>query len=84
MAEALLRERSRALGRVAAGRSPVDVMFDRADLEVADPMSGSNRSFRRCAAQIDRLLGRFVALAWPHGSATGHDAFDRQPTPRSV
>lgn len=72
------------LGRVGAGRSPADAMMDQPHREVADPMGGSNRGFRRCAAQLDDLLDRFVALAWPSEAVTDHDGPDRHPTPRSV
>lgn len=72
------------LGRVGAGRSPAEVMSDRPDREIADPMGGPNRGFRRCAAQIDDLLGRFVTLAWPLAPATDHGSLAGHPTPRSA
>lgn len=58
------------LGRIGAGHSPADVLVSRPDLEVADPMGGSNRAFRRCAAELDDLVTRLLALAWPHSPAS--------------
>lgn len=72
------------LGRVGAGRSPADAMADQPHREIADPMGGSSRGFRRCASQLDDLLGRFVALAWPREANSDHHGRDRHPTPRSA
>lgn len=72
------------LGRLGAGRSPADVLATRPDLEVDDPIGGSNRAFRACAAELDQLLERFVRLAWPPGTDQDHDALAPRHTPRSI
>jgi protein-tyrosine-phosphatase len=72
------------VARLGADRTPSDVLATRLDLEVADPMGASHRAFRRCAAEIDDLLARFVALAWPGDPRRGHDDLVRHPTPRSL
>jgi protein-tyrosine phosphatase len=72
------------LARLGAGRSPSEVLASRPDLEVADPIGGSNRAFRACAAELGQLLDRFLRLAWPEGAATDHDALAPRHTPRSV
>ena len=61
-----------------------DVLATRPDLEVADPIGGSNRAFRACAAELDQLIERFVRLAWPPGTDPDHDALAPRHTPRSV
>lgn len=50
------------------GRSPVDLLNGNPAIEVPDPMGQSRRAFRRSAAEIDGLLARFVAMAFPRGA----------------
>jgi protein-tyrosine-phosphatase len=62
------------LDRLAGGRSVDDVMRGGSALEVADPMGQPNRVFRRCAAELDGLIERFVAAAWPEPSDAAETA----------
>lgn len=57
------------VARLAAGRSNDDVVRGDRDLQVADPMGQSKRVFRRCAAEIDAYLARFVAAGFPGENA---------------
>lgn len=34
--------------------------------EIADPYGHNRQAFVRCAAELEELLGRFVAMAWPN------------------
>jgi protein-tyrosine phosphatase len=60
------------LAELGQDRRRVDVFRQDRRLEVADPIGGSRRAFRRTADQLADLLDRFVALAWSDDPATGH------------
>ncbi|CAN5473668.1 low molecular weight phosphatase family protein [soil metagenome] len=49
--------------RLGVDRDPHQLLDRRPDLEVEDPMGRSKRAFRACAAELDDLAERFVALA---------------------
>mgnify|MGYP001319002562 CR=1 FL=1 len=70
------------LARVGAGRSRTDLLRNRPEWEVEDPMNRSRRVFRRCGDQLVDLVDRFVALAWPGEVPGGQHALSN-PTPRS-
>jgi protein-tyrosine-phosphatase len=70
--------------RLAEGRTTADALRDRPDLEVIDPMGGSNRTFRTCAATLDDLAARFVALAWSGSTPQDQPALANHPTPGSI
>lgn len=53
------------LARVAAGRRIADLVADDPGDDVADPVGQPFDAYRATAAELDELLGRFVAVAWP-------------------
>lgn len=53
--------------RLSQGRTPADVVRGDASLEVGDPMGRSKRAFRDTATELEVLIDRFVAMAWPVG-----------------
>jgi len=55
---------------IGATRDLADHLRADPDDEVPDPMGGSKRRFRACAAQLDELLARLVDLAWPAPTST--------------
>lgn len=55
----------RWLARVGEGRTPSMLMRSRPELEVADPMGGSARAFRSCAAELTQLTDRLVSVLFP-------------------
>lgn len=69
---------------VGEGRSRASALRGGPKLEVADPMGGSKRVFRRCADQLVDLVDRFAALAWSDEAASGHSDVASQPPPRSL
>ena len=71
------------LAEVGQGRKRIDMIQRDQSLEVADPMGGSRRSFRRCAEQLTDLLDRFVAVAWPETDTLQQPNLAQQPSPRS-
>ncbi len=46
-------------------RNPRDYLVSDPASEIADPMGGSARMFRRCADQMAELIDALVDLAWP-------------------
>lgn len=71
------------LAEVGKDRSRTDMIQHDRSLEVADPMGGSRRAFRRCADELTDLLDRFVAVAWPEVHHPDQSPLAHQPTPRS-
>lgn len=55
------------IGRLGLGRRARDLMGDDPADDVADPMGRSRRFYERCAVEIEDLVDRFVALAFPVG-----------------
>lgn len=55
------------LARVGAGRRVADLVGDDALDDVADPIGQPLAVYRTTAAELDDLLSRVVALAWPPG-----------------
>lgn len=53
------------LARVAAGRSPMDLLGASPDDDIDDPIGRSRSVYRRTAEELERLLDRLVALVWP-------------------
>lgn len=63
------------LARVGAGRKPgalVGVGHDDA-YDIADPVGKSRADYEATATELDRLLGAFVALAWPVDDRHGRE-----------
>ena len=57
------------LTRAGAGRTTNDLLGSSADDDVADPIGQSAARYRACAAELDDLLGRLTALAFPQSSS---------------
>ncbi len=57
------------LARVGRGRRAVDLMGDSPDDSVEDPMGRSRRFYERTAAEIEDLVDRFLAIAFPAPAA---------------
>jgi protein-tyrosine phosphatase len=53
------------LGRCHAGRTTRDLLGAAAHDDVADPIGGSAADYARTAAELEDLVARLVALAWP-------------------
>lgn len=53
------------LGQAAAGRTTADLLGAAATDDVADPMGQSKARYRACADELDDLLARLAALAFP-------------------
>jgi protein-tyrosine-phosphatase len=70
------------IARVGAGRTRGEMLRNRPEWEVEDPMNRSRRVFRRCGEQLADLVDRFVTLAWPGAVPGGQHALSN-PTPRS-
>jgi protein-tyrosine phosphatase len=56
------------LDRVHTGRRPSELLGESPVDDVEDPMGGDPWEYTRAAAEIDELLDRLVALAWPEGA----------------
>jgi protein-tyrosine-phosphatase len=53
------------LGRVGAGRKPMELFGESANDDVADPYLGPAKVYEACIAELDDRLRRLVALVWP-------------------
>jgi protein-tyrosine-phosphatase len=53
------------LGRVSAGRRPMELLGESIDDDVADPYLGSPKVYGACIAELDDLVERLVSLMWP-------------------
>lgn len=53
------------LGRVGADRRRIELLADDDELSVLDPYRQSQAVYDDTAAELDALLARLVALAWP-------------------
>lgn len=53
------------LARVGEGRRASDLLAEDPGDDVADPIGSPRFVYEQTAAELDGLLGRFVALAWP-------------------
>lgn len=53
------------LHRLGADRRAVDLVGDSTEDDVADPMGRSRRFYERTAAELEDLVDRFVAVAYP-------------------
>lgn len=62
------------IGRLGLGRRARDLMGDDPADDVADPMGRSRRFYERCAVEIEDLVDRFVALAFPVGGPARADS----------
>lgn len=75
------------LEELGAGRKRLDLLRVDHSLEVADPIGGSKRQFRRTADALGHLLDRLVPLAWPCPEPSGHHGglseTSSTPIPRS-
>lgn len=57
------------LARIGAGRETTDLIGESALDDVADPIGRPIEAYEQTAAELDALLGRLVALAWPEARA---------------
>lgn len=68
-----LGPRDRSLGlrawlqAVGDGREPTELLRPAPDADVADPIGGPPEAFLALASELDALVDRLVALAWPEG-----------------
>jgi protein-tyrosine phosphatase len=53
------------LARLSAPRRAGDLLGASPDDDVADPIGGSRRRFRAAAAELEDLVVRLIAVAWP-------------------
>jgi hypothetical protein len=53
------------LARIGQDRARGDLLGDDPDDDVADPMGGSLRTFRRCADEIEHHVAILAQLLWP-------------------
>lgn len=56
------------LGRAHMGRTPGSLMGVAPDDDVADPMGQPRPAYQRMVDELDELVDRLVALAWPDGA----------------
>jgi protein-tyrosine phosphatase len=64
------------------GRRLADLLADDPAVDLLDPYGENDRVFHRVASEIDALVDRFVAQAWPATTAAIHP--DDQPLPPGV
>jgi protein-tyrosine phosphatase len=62
------------LARASAGRRPTDLLGEHPDDDVDDPMGSSRRAYERCATDIEGLVDRVVALAFPDTRSRSYSA----------
>ncbi|MGH2690362.1 MAG: hypothetical protein ACRDKW_16375, partial [Actinomycetota bacterium] len=56
---------------IAQGRRPWDLVGERPDEDVADPIGRPKRVYERCAAEIQSLVEMLVDHVWPTDAGTG-------------
>ena len=59
---------SQWLALVHLGRRPTDLLGDSPDDDIEDPIGAPDSVYEATAVEIDDLMGRLVAVAFPHNS----------------